>query len=671
MPDVDLDPGTGTAALPRRGRAVLRVLPAPRGRAGTHPVPRSLGDRLVEAGLVEPGDLARALARQARAESRLGDILIGEGRLSEEELMSVLIEQWRTPQADLAAEPPDPALVHALGPARCLRLAVVPWQCVGGVTLVATSRPERFAAARSDLEAVLGPVVMTLATDTQLEDAIARAGGATLARDAETCVPGRLSCRDWDVAPVARGAAALAVALVLAAAAAPAGTAYALACLMMVSLAATTGLKAAALAHALRTPRAREPAVQPDLAEVVTLAAAAAPTPLRLPVISMLVPLLNEENVAGHLVARLTRLEYPTESLDVIVLVEEGDATTLATLRRTRLPDFIRTIVVPRGTVQTKPRALNYGLPFAHGRIVGIWDAEDAPDPDQLHRVAAAFARRAPNVACLQGRLDFYNIRTNWMSRCFALEYATWFRGVLPGLQALGLPLPLGGTTVFFRREALERLACWDAHNVTEDADLGMRLARAGLRTEMLDTTTREEANCRPLPWIRQRSRWLKGYAMTWAVHMRDPRQLWRDLGPRGFIGFQTLFLGALTQFLLAPLMLSFWLLAFGLPHPLSGRVPDLVGWGFLALVIASEGVSIALTVVANRAAGRGWLLFSLPLLHLYFPLAVVAVYKAAWEMLRQPFFWDKTPHGLHAEEDAEAPGAARCPGGAAPSGAQ
>jgi cellulose synthase/poly-beta-1,6-N-acetylglucosamine synthase-like glycosyltransferase len=187
---------------------------------------------------------------------------------------------------------------------------------------------------------------------------------------------------------------------------------------------------------------------------------------------------------------------------------------------------------------------------------------------------------------------------------------------------------------------------------VTEDADLGVRLARAGYRTEMIDTVTLEEANCSPLPWVRQRSRWLKGYAMTWAVHMRRPRQLWRDLGPRGFVGFQTLFLGSLTQFLLAPLMLSFWLLAFGLPHPMSGQIPVLVGWAFLALVITSEAVSATLIILSNREAGRRRLLLWLPMLHVYFPLAILAIYKAAWEMIRQPFYWDKTQHGMHHDPE-------------------
>jgi cellulose synthase/poly-beta-1,6-N-acetylglucosamine synthase-like glycosyltransferase len=186
---------------------------------------------------------------------------------------------------------------------------------------------------------------------------------------------------------------------------------------------------------------------------------------------------------------------------------------------------------VPLGTLQTKPRALNYALSFAKGSIIGVYDAEDAPAPDQLHVVVNRFAQRGPEVVCLQGQLDFYNSHSNWLAHCFTVEYATWFRIMLPSLERLGLAIPLGGTTLFFRRDILESLGGWDAHNVTEDADLGIRLARHGYRTEIIDTVTQEEANARAWPWVKQRSHWLKGYAITYGVHMRSPLKLWRDLG--------------------------------------------------------------------------------------------------------------------------------------------
>lgn len=348
---------------------------------------------------------------------------------------------------------------------------------------------------------------------------------------------------------------------------------------------------------------------------------------------------------------RLARLDYPEDRLDICLVIEEDDKLTQDTLARAALPRGMRQILVPEGTVRTKPRAMNYALDFCRGSIVGVYDAEDAPAPDQLRRVVARFRDRPPEVACLQGVLDFYNARTNWLSRCFTIDYATWFRIILPGIARMGLVIPLGGTTLFFRRAALDRLGGWDAHNVTEDADLGLRLARHGYRCELIDSVTEEEANCRAVPWIRQRSRWLKGYAMTWISHMRTPRKLLHDLGLLKFAGVQILFLGTLSTFLLAPLVWSFWLLPFGLPHPLAGLVP---WWLFVLLgsaLLLTEIVNIAAGALAVATPRHRWLIPWVPTMHFYHPLGAIASWKALVEMVVRPFYWDKTAHGIYDAE--------------------
>ena len=195
----------------------------------------------------------------------------------------------------------------------------------------------------------------------------------------------------------------------------------------------------------------------------------------RLPKVSILVPLFRETEIAHALIARLTRLTYPKCLLDVILVMEEEDETTRKTLAAIDLPPWIRPVIVPDGSPRTKPRAMNYALDFCQGDIIGIFDAEDAPDPDQITIVARRFQTAPPDVVCLQGVLDYYNPRQNWLARCFTIEYATWFRLMLPGLARLGFAIPLGGTTLYFRRDVLEELGGWDAHNVTEDADLGFR----------------------------------------------------------------------------------------------------------------------------------------------------------------------------------------------------
>jgi len=363
-------------------------------------------------------------------------------------------------------------------------------------------------------------------------------------------------------------------------------------------------------------------------------------------VVSVMVALYRESSIAARLVKRLEKLDYPKELLDILLVVEVDDQMTRTALEAADLPGWMRIVVVPDGTVKTKPRALNFALDQCRGSIVGVYDAEDAPEPDQISKVVARFHARGPDLACLQGRLDFYNPRTNWVARCFTIEYAAWFRLLLPGIERLGLAVPLGGTTLFFRRKVLEDLGRWDAHNVTEDADLGMRIARRGYRTELLDTTTYEEVNCRPHAWVKQRSRWIKGFMMTWLTHMRDPVQLWRDLGPRKFAGFQLLLAGSVLQTLLAPVLWSFWLIPLGFDHPvqavLSPAAFRLMWQSFLLVEIAVVSFGIVGSAQTRHRLSPLWV----PTMVFYYPLATLAAYKAAWEMLVQPFYWDKTAHG-------------------------
>ena len=248
----------------------------------------------------------------------------------------------------------------------------------------------------------------------------------------------------------------------------------------------------------------------------------------------------------------------------------------------------------------------------------------------------------------MQARLDFYNPRQNWLTRCFAMEYAVWFAVLLPGMTRLGLPIPLGGTSVFFRREALEEVGGWDAHNVTEDADLGMRLARHGYRCEMIDSTTYEEANCQTRNWILQRSRWLKGYAITWLTHIQHPRALLADLGPKGFLTFQALFLGAMTSYLALPLFWGLLVLGlFGIGATgwmgLSGPVWTMF-WISLPL---GQLVMITAIAIAVRAPPKTRLIPWIVTLPLYWPLGALAAYRALLELFFNPFHWHKTEHGL------------------------
>lgn len=222
----------------------------------------------------------------------------------------------------------------------------------------------------------------------------------------------------------------------------------------------------------------------------------------------------------------------------------------------------------------------------------------------------------------------------------------------MPGIARLGLVVPLGGTTLFFKRNALERLGGWDAHNVTEDADLGVRLARHGYKTELLPTVTREEATSRVWPWVRQRSRWLKGFLVTYFVHMRDPIKLIRDVGFLRFLGLQTLFLASVSQFALAPLLWSFWVTIFGVTHPVEITLGHTMVIWLAGLFIATEIISLTLGFIATSGQGRRHLIPFVPTMMAYFCLGTLASYKAIWELVRTPFYWDKTQHGVTLQTD-------------------
>ena len=620
-----MGPGTVRFRLPRPGR-------------------RPLGQLLIESGALSVSDRARALALQTREDARLGDILLAHGLIDRDRLYAAIARQFDTELADFRTTPPDIRLIEALGAERCLAEGCLPWIRRDGAVLVATARPEQFATARPGLEKDLGRIEMVITSETELHEAVLTRHPRALAARAETRVAAADSCRSWPSRALPGTFMALVGVLLTCAVLAPRPTFLVLAGWAIATLIASSLLKLAAAFSRISDKR-HGARTDPEGAPIIA----------RLPAVSILVPLYKEREVAARLIGRLARIDYPRELLDICLVVEADDQITIDAIEASQLPAHIRQIVVPHGELKTKPRALNYALEFCRGSIVGVYDAEDAPAPDQIHRVVRRFHERGPDVACLQGVLDFYNARTNWLSRCFTIEYATWFRVILPGLARLGLVVPLGGTTLFFRRAVLEELGGWDAHNVTEDADLGVRLARRGYRTELIDSVTGEEANCHFWPWIKQRSRWLKGYAVTWAVHMRRPGLLWRELGPWRFFGIQLLFLGTISQFLLAPLLWSFWLVPLGLPHPAAGLASGAYLWALAAIFLGSELITIAVGIYAVRGAKHRFLIPWVPTLHLYFPMAALASYKGVFELMSRPFYWDKTSHGLYDQQSQDA----------------
>jgi cellulose synthase/poly-beta-1,6-N-acetylglucosamine synthase-like glycosyltransferase len=598
---------------------------------------RLLGRQLIEEGHITTTDLVHALEQQSKMDAQLGDILVANGALSSQTLLETLAMQSNAQHVDLNNDPCHASLSNILSAQICLKHQVVAWLRMGNSVLVARSHPDKFDVLRAEMKEAPFTFLPVIADPRQIQSQITRLYGEQLAEQALVQVPDHDSCRNWGQANLlkSRKVALGAVAVLFTIAIFP-DVALSIAMLWAaLTLLLTIIIKGSGfLVHI--TGKSRPPAH--TLKDVNA----------RLPCVSVMIPLFHEPEIADALITRLENLTYPKPLLDIVLVLEAADEITRTALQRIQLPSWIKVVVVPDAKgLTTKPRAMNYALDFCRGTIIGVWDAEDAPEPDQIEKVAARFNEAAPNVVCLQGMLDYYNARQNWISRFFTIEYATWWRVVLPGMARLGFVIPLGGTTLFFRRKALEKLGRWDAHNVTEDADLGVRLARYGYVTELIPTVTYEEANCRPWRWVRQRSRWLKGFMITYCVHMRDPKSLMRDLGFKRFMGLQMIFLATFSQFAFAPVLWSFWVTIFGYTHPIQNVLGETAILALIVLFFIAEILTITMGMTAVCAPNRRHLMKWVLTMPLYFTLGTLASYKALYEMIVTPFYWDKTEHGV------------------------
>ncbi len=271
-----------------------------------------------------------------------------------------------------------------------------------------------------------------------------------------------------------------------------------------------------------------------DVLEIVTDEEAWAVPDQSLPTYTVLIPAYREPEVINHLVASIGRLEYPANRLEVLILAEADDTETIEAVGDRNPGRQFTLVLVPPAEPRTKPKALNFGLTLARGELVAVYDVEDEPDPLQLRRAAVALRRLGPEVGCVQAKLSYNNPDQNLITRWFTIEYAMWFSFFLPGLASMRAPIPLGGTSNHFRRLALRSLGGWDPYNVTEDADLGTRMFREGYSVKVLESVTLEEANSDFVNWVKQRSRWYKGYLQTLFVHTRSPRELVGEMGWKG-----------------------------------------------------------------------------------------------------------------------------------------
>jgi len=367
-----------------------------------------------------------------------------------------------------------------------------------------------------------------------------------------------------------------------------------------------------------------------------------------LPDYTILIPAFREPEVISRLIEHIANIEYPESRLDIKVLIEADDHETIDAIGDADPGQHFELVFIPPAEPRTKPKALNYGLSLATGDLLAVYDVEDIPDPLQLRRAAVAMSRLGPEVGCLQSKLSYHNPDQNLITRWFTIEYTMWFTFFLPGLASINAPIPLGGTSNHFRRSVLRLLGGWDPYNVTEDADLGIRMFREGFRVGILDSTTDEEANSDFVNWIKQRSRWYKGYLQTLVVHLREPRVLVREVGWGGFVNFCLFVGGTPTLALLNPI---FWLLTAtwfaSQPHFIEEIFPAPIYYIGLACWAFGNFLLLYLTVISCRLSRRTGLLWAALLVPLYWVMMSIAAVKAVWQLAFSPTHWEKTVHGL------------------------
>ena len=366
-----------------------------------------------------------------------------------------------------------------------------------------------------------------------------------------------------------------------------------------------------------------------------------------LPVYTILLPVFREAAILDQLVMGISQLDYPSHKLDVKLLLEEDDAETISAASRIELPDYFDWLVVPDVGPRGKARACNFGLRHARGEHLVIYDAEDRPERDQLRKAVMAFRRIEDNVVCLQAKLNYFNRTHNPLTRLFTSEYSTLFDHVLPGLRSFDAVIPLGGTSNHFRTAGLRELGGWNVFNVTEDADLGVRIYLRGWRTEILESTTFEEATSRYHNWIRQRSRWVKGHMQTYLFHMRHPTSMSREMGLRTFVIFNLIFGAGTFCLIINPIYWVLTLLWYS-AHP--GWIQQMFPRPFLYFGTAALFVGNGAFLIASMCGSYGRRHFSdvkwILLMPLYQILMSLAAWKGFVQLLYKPNYWEKTEHG-------------------------
>ena len=601
---------------------------------------KPLGVILRERGLLTERQLAEALQLQRHWGSRLGDIILAKGWVSALDFYTALAAHYRRPFVNLLVDRPVPELIHSEDISHYTELLVLPWKRHKGRMVLATADPgsgvEAFARERwgDAVEFVVTSKfdIIWLLQHHQ-DDYMSEQAVYELAdRKPEQ------SARMVFTLPQLLGMSLVGYLGLCGLALWPVPTLIGINALVTLFLLFNFGLRVI-LVWIGGDHKIDVKVTQQMVASLVDS---------ELPVYTILVPMYREPDTLPILSNALRRMDYPLSKLDIKLILEEDDEETIDAAKALGLESMFEIIRVPDSLPKTKPKACNYALNFARGEFVTIYDAEDKPEPDQLKRAVAAFHNASDNTVCIQARLNYFNKDENWLTRMFTMEYSLWFDFYLPALEALRIPIPLGGTSNHFRMEVLREVDAWDPFNVTEDADLGVRITQLGYRVGVVNSTTFEEANNRIGNWVRQRSRWIKGYMQTYLVHMRNPLAFHRSVGRAGFWGFQFFIGGTVISALLTPWLFGmylFWLISQ--TQVLDLIFPPVLLYISLFNLLFGNGFFIYVSALGAFKRRYFRLIPYAVTVPFYWMLMSVAAYKALWQLIHNPFYWEKTRHGL------------------------
>ncbi|GLH81268.1 hypothetical protein SSBR45G_61770 [Bradyrhizobium sp. SSBR45G] len=600
---------------------------------------RALGDILVARRVLTLGQLDEAIALAEAWHVSLGNAILSRNWAEPAIYYQAVAYHYELPFIDLIRDPPDPVLLLEGEADIYARRLTIPWKYRDGRLMIATAEPgpETLLFARKRWGTNVAFVVATKfdvvwAVQAAFDDALSARAVYELA----DLNPELSAQRVFTPGQIIFGYAILS-AILLGLALSPITTLIALNVAMSVFYLGNFVFKGLLVMFG-----------GVRVADETIAIEARALTDDELPVFTVLVPMYKEPAMLPMLAQALRDLDYPLGKLDIKLVLEASDHDTIEVASKLGLEGMFEIIRVPPSLPQTKPKACNFALQFARGEFLVIYDAEDRPEPDQLRKVVATFRKSSADTACLQCSLSYFNASENWLTRMFTLDYGLWFDQMLPGLDHLRIPIPLGGTSNHFKIDVLRELHGWDPFNVTEDADLGVRLTQKGYRVGIVDSTTFEEASCHAGNWIRQRSRWMKGYMQTLLVHTRRPLHFVRRTGPLGFLGFIFFIGGTVLSGLLNPV---FWLLYLAwMIAAISGLeavFPEPLLFLSLFNLLAGNGALMFLNMLAPIR--RGWLNlipYSLTAFG-YWAMLSIATYRGLWQLLRNPFYWEKTHHGV------------------------